>query len=263
MYYKRGFTLVEIAIVLAVIGLLVGGVVAAKTLFRSSETVAVISELETIQSALKAFKEKYKALPGDMPNATSYWPQVSSGCTSQAGPKGQTCNGDGNERINEHWDGQEHEVFRAWQHLELAGLYPGDFSGVRGPNTVYEMVPGVNVPKSTVSFGVYALHYWSNIKGSNSYTQAAPFNNLNYDPDCGNCITLGAYSGGQNTAPIMSPNEALALDKKIDDGRAGSGNITPGKPSYNPGCATTDTPETAEYAASDEMLCALFVKTGF
>lgn len=62
----KGFTLVELSIVLVIIGLLVGGIMIGKSLIGSSEIRAQISQIETFKTAANSFKLKYGALPGDI-----------------------------------------------------------------------------------------------------------------------------------------------------------------------------------------------------
>ena len=70
---SKGFSLVEMAIVIDIIGLLVGGVLAGQNLMRAAEIRSIIEEEQRILGAVQAFQDKYAALPGDMSNATSVW----------------------------------------------------------------------------------------------------------------------------------------------------------------------------------------------
>ncbi len=63
----RGFTLIELSIVLVIIGLLVGGILVGRDLIKSSEIRAQIKQFEEFKTAANAFKTKYGYLPGDIP----------------------------------------------------------------------------------------------------------------------------------------------------------------------------------------------------
>src|SRR5579884_171721 len=68
---QRGFTLIEISIVLVIIGLIVGGVLVGQDLIRSAQVRATIAQIEKFNTAANTFKGKYGALPGDMAAATA------------------------------------------------------------------------------------------------------------------------------------------------------------------------------------------------
>ena len=68
---QSGFTLIEIAIVLVIIGLLLGGVLKGQELINSAKVKNLASDMRAIQTAVFAFQDKYKALPGDYLAATA------------------------------------------------------------------------------------------------------------------------------------------------------------------------------------------------
>src|SRR5436305_84684 len=61
-----GFTLIELAIVLVIIGLVVGGVLVGRDLIATSQLRATMTQVEKYNTAVKTFRTKYNALPGDM-----------------------------------------------------------------------------------------------------------------------------------------------------------------------------------------------------
>ena len=132
----RGFSLVELSVVLVVIGLLVGGVVAAQVMLKASEMKAVATEFQKYRAAIGSFREKYYAIPGDMPNAVAFWGAqtgstadgLDSACVALTyttpSTTSATCNGDGNQLAG-NTDATAHERWRFWQHLANAGLIAG------------------------------------------------------------------------------------------------------------------------------------------
>ncbi len=66
----RGFTLIELSIVLVIIGLIVGGVLVGQDLIHAAALRAVISEKDRFSAAIYTFQGKYGYLPGDFPNAS-------------------------------------------------------------------------------------------------------------------------------------------------------------------------------------------------
>jgi len=105
---QRGFTLVEIAIVLVIIGLLLGGVLKGQGLIDSAKVKNIIQQSNSLSAAVNAYQDKFRALPGDDILATTHVPGASS-------------NGNG--------DGQITEYLAAPQHLALAGFITGSYNG--------------------------------------------------------------------------------------------------------------------------------------
>lgn len=66
---QKGFTLVEIAIVLVIIGLLLGGVLKGQELIKSAKIKSTIQEVKSLQAGIYSFQDKYKFLPGDFNKA--------------------------------------------------------------------------------------------------------------------------------------------------------------------------------------------------
>lgn len=85
MRSKRGFTLIELSIVLVVIGLIVGGVLVGKDLIETSRIRQLGMELQQIKTAITTFRGKYDCLPGDCINATTYFGTNSNGCPNGGG----------------------------------------------------------------------------------------------------------------------------------------------------------------------------------
>src|SRR3989449_5075772 len=82
---ETGFTLVEIAIVLVIIGLLLGGILKGQEMITQAKIKNAINDFNGITVAVTSYQDRYRALPGDDQNATARW-------TTQSPGKG---NGDG------------------------------------------------------------------------------------------------------------------------------------------------------------------------
>jgi prepilin-type N-terminal cleavage/methylation domain-containing protein len=66
--YQKGFTLVELAIVMIVIGLLIGGIFSGLRLIENAQISKTIQDLKSIESAALTFRDTYGRLPGDLRN---------------------------------------------------------------------------------------------------------------------------------------------------------------------------------------------------
>src|SRR5882724_8938540 len=67
---NQGFTLIEIAIVLVIIGLLLGGVLKGQELITSARVRNLISQQDGVKAAFFGFQDRFRALPGDYAQAT-------------------------------------------------------------------------------------------------------------------------------------------------------------------------------------------------
>lgn len=71
MKNNKGFTLVEIAVVLVIIGLILGGILGSRSLIRSMQAKDVIAIVEDLRAAAAYFKQRHHYLPGDFPVTTA------------------------------------------------------------------------------------------------------------------------------------------------------------------------------------------------
>ena len=115
---QSGFTLIEIAIVLVIIGLLLGGVLKGQELINTARVRALSNNIDGITSAWFSFSDRYRAFPGDYLQATVNLPNIAP-------------YGDGNGFIDQP---SERSLF--WSHLHAAGYIKGisPGNGTRAPH---------------------------------------------------------------------------------------------------------------------------------
>lgn len=247
----RGFTLVELSIVLVIVGLLAGGVMAGKSIIRGGQMRAVAAEYQRYHTAINAFREKYRAIPGDMINATDYWGDNSGvgGCADAAITDGSTCNGNGDTLINAAGAASTTgELFQFWNQLALAGLIEGTYTGIAGTGANIQSVIGENVPASKFKPAGWSI-YGSGIVSGNGAL---------FDGDYTNYLVVGAaHATSLSLSIVFSPRTAWAIDTKLDDGMPATG-IAVTRYWANCTNATTSAQLDAVYLLNDTTNCALY-----
>lgn len=250
---QRGFSLVELSIVLVILGLLTGGILAGQSLIRAAELRSATMQLSSYQTAFLAFRDRYMALPGDMPNAQKFW-GIAASCPGTVGSTdATTCNGNGDGKIGiSAADGYGYESFRVWQHLANSGLIEGQYSGIGGTiNLSKDAIPGVNVPAGRFGqSGFWSFDYW-NLSGA----YAAQL----FAYDLKGLIGFGArLPGYEPSGEIMTPEEAWSMDIKLDDGQPARGRFL-----SNVSCstATTNMNYDATYLlTSKSKICSVMLR---
>ncbi|WP_374490017.1 prepilin-type N-terminal cleavage/methylation domain-containing protein [Zoogloea sp.] len=116
---QRGFTLVEMAVVLVVIGLLLGGVLKGQELINSARVKNLVNDFRTTASHLHTYQDRFRSLPGDDPGAAAH---LAGAITASTG--GTV----GNGRVDGNWNSTTatDESLLFWQHVRLANLAGGD-----------------------------------------------------------------------------------------------------------------------------------------
>lgn len=133
---QAGFTLVEIAIVLVIIGLLLGGVLKGQELITQAKIKNVANDFSGLTVAILSYQERYKALPGDDAGAANRWSGAPAGGTSGGAPNNKI---DGN--YNSTTEADESRLM--WRHLRYAGFIGGDPASSLQPTNAAGGIIGV------------------------------------------------------------------------------------------------------------------------
>jgi prepilin-type N-terminal cleavage/methylation domain-containing protein len=134
MKRANGFTLVEIAIVLVIIGLLLGGILKGQEMITQAKIKNAIADFSGISAAYHGYQDRYRAIPGDDPNAASRW----TGATVSPTPA-EVGNGRVQGKYNSTTDTDESRLW--WDHLRRAGFVAG--SGFNQPFNAFSGMIGV------------------------------------------------------------------------------------------------------------------------
>lgn len=181
---QQGFTLIEIAIVLVIIGLLLGGVLKGQELISNARVRNIIAQQDGVKAAYFGFQDRYRGIPGDYSDSLAQ--QNIPGMVNAACATAKVCGGNQNGLID-----TSTESIVAWLHLSKAGFITGSYD-TTGTETI---ATSVNTP--TNPFG-----------GTMQLIYDAAYYPTGTNPSITNIKT------GKNI-----PSSILAeVDRKIDDG---------------------------------------------
>ena len=186
MNKQTGFTLIELAIVLVIIGLLLGGVLRGQELINSARVKSLTRDFQNTQVYLYGYQDRFRAIPGDDGNAAVRLPGPPAATSA---PAANANNG----LINGAWDdgfatGSEAVLF--WQHVRLAGLAPG-------PTVLAAGFEPVNANNGRIGIQTLAV--------------APPI--------------VGMTGSFVVCSDLILGRDALQIDTTLDDGETSTGNI--------------------------------------
>ncbi len=205
---RSAFTLVELAIVIVIIGLITGGVLGAQSLIRSSKVSAAIQEITKMDTAIKAFQLEYDETPGLLKDAYDYW---GSDCSpgNHADNIYVGCNGDYEDNCVDISVGNcvvstsmINDVRRLPVHLVLSGIHPElkYITDSRNNSNCDE-------------------HYNTSEIGSKYWVSSEDPNKLYmYFFDVEGVSHNGSMCTGGTFVDSLSPRDVKKIDEKLDDG---------------------------------------------
>lgn len=231
---RAGFTLVEMSVVIAIIGLLVGGVMAGASIIRSSELTTVMNESKLYINGFNNFVTKYGAPPGDLTDASTRWSGAHNG------------NGDGYVLSS-----TPAEQYYSLEHLSKAKMITAPL--IADNSSTVQI--GTNLPTMSVrSVTLYFTHA-ADLSGYLVTGATAYWTGWYYHfavlarQTNGSALGLGGFLTGR---------EAAEVDSKFDDGMPGLGSIRTLVATSAPSCVTGATADVAVYNTATTSLSCMF-----
>lgn len=229
----RGFTLVEMSILLIIVGLIMGGVLIGRDLVESARIRAFITQINNYKLAAATFRNKYGGMPGDLEAgaASSFGFTDRSGAGYNHNNNGfiESCNG------NDSWNNFGCEAALFWSDLSASKLITENFSQTIDDNNI-EIDDGEQTlyfPSAKLDGSLYVMMV--------GQSEGSPWLCENF----GNCYMIskvtstaadGSYTGSF-PLPGLSSMRAYIIDSKLDDGNPGTGSVVAygGAPCYGGG----------------------------
>ena len=146
---QTGFTLVEIAIVLVIVGLLIVGVLKGQEMITNAKLKRIESDNAGIAAAMFSYQDRYLQLPGDDSDASGRFSVYDAAATPPGIGTKADGNGDGAIGQGDDWDQavtagtawtagtSDEETLRFFAHLRAAGLVPGGGTDGTRPTNAY------------------------------------------------------------------------------------------------------------------------------
>ena len=243
---NKGFTLVELAIVLVIIGLLIGGILAGRELLDNARVVRFATDVQTYSSSYIAFFEKYDSAPGDMATARSRIRECTAATFCYNGNNDSITGTPSMDWSTDDQSGDNTlpavETTMFWKHLLLSDFVSGTTVNSNPLNPIW----GETHPSSEMGGGFHVLYSSENIGGVAVSSTRLIFRGK---------ITGNAHPTNSGDGSL-SPLFASKVDRKMDDGHAFTGRISADGTGTN--CFNSD----GDYMPNENNGCLLSFRIG-
>lgn len=257
---KKGFTLVELSIVLVIIGLLIGGILVGQSLIDSAKISSQARQLQQFDSAAILFKSKFKYLVSDSP------------------AHGGNRDGLITRTVFEGVDRYQGEIANYWNVLDPA-KYPRSYPNPTATEFAKIGTSGADKNTPEAEFGgsgsVVLVSSMSEGGQTGQFVEMSGINKEIYYMilsstlvDFVNSRTDGRFTNLTSTNSAATPAELLSLDIKLDDGIADTGFVLAGSinGTARPGLTKISLPDCSvagDYTLSfEDSSCTPIIRVG-
>ena len=228
---QQGFTLVEIAIVLVIIGLLLGGILKGQEMIAQAKIKNVIGDMAGISAAMYGYQDRYRALPGDDKGAATRWASITG-----------IASGDGDGVVGGTYipAAAPTESALFWLHLRSAGFIAG--TGIDNPFNAVSGKLGVQTGNGAYVAGTTPVGAVLNTVAAGAQPAVAGFTSL---------ILCSAN---------LPDKIAISVDAQTDDGVSLSGSVRGLSQAGQPNIAVTGVASAyVEDGVSSYVVCRTLI----
>ncbi|HEY0802753.1 MAG TPA: prepilin-type N-terminal cleavage/methylation domain-containing protein [Steroidobacteraceae bacterium] len=199
---QRGFTLIEIAIVLVIIGLLLGGVLKGQELIYNQKVKSTYDAYRQYTAAMYGYQDRYKAIPGDDANVLTRGFVATAGVAIVAGTGNGIIAGAGTTCATAAI-GAGTEVCQANYHLRLAGFLSGQ--GTTAATHPFGGVVNLVAPINIAAWTAPTSICWNNLSN-----KAANIIDIAYDDGKGTTGSMRGLTDYSTPAAQLLPDALVA-----------------------------------------------------
>ena len=244
---EKGFTLVELAVVMIIVGLLIGGILKGQEMIANAQLTSTVAQAKAFDAAVSTFRDQYQSLPGDI--VAGRLANCGAVCAQALTPGDNAIGGQAGAAQAD----LANENGAAWAQMAAADLITGvDQSAVPGSAPT----PGVSIPAASITSSSWQI-------GTLPVATALTSQIAGTNPRAGHYMVLdnsGVAASSAATASL-TPAQAARIDSKMDDGSPNTGSVIGmGGAAGAATCADTNAAGGVYNEALTDTLCGLYVR---